>query len=354
MRLLNSLTTILLASSVLVGCGGGSSNGSRLASSAFSKATQSLETAGAAVSSAKIVQALGSQMGINAFDPHCTGLGTNADSTADYIGCILQSNDGSPETVLGAMNLVNEIISGIESRLALTYPTTPLTSGNITFNVTTADDTYTATVAVRESAGDGNPWTEILDVCLIDLRDSNGAQQSSTNISTCQSSGFSFTIQLRSTNDQLAFRFVNRFMGDYESVALMLDSTDDVMRFESWSFGNGNHSRGYIAGNVSNSLVLDNVSSVTFASANESGGNWNGVYGEYDGTDICMNHESSAPADNQYEVGDCNGIYPEYDSGFHNFAGAAAGFETWADDSSKGLLAFTPGAFGASSVFINQ
>lgn len=63
-------------------------------------------------------------MGVEAYDPHCTGMGTNA---------------GSPETILGALDQVNQIIARIESRMTLTFPATPLISDEMTFSITSSD-----------------------------------------------------------------------------------------------------------------------------------------------------------------------------------------------------------------------
>ena len=340
---------------ITIGCGknessSGSGNTQGLAGQAFNKAEQSISSAGAELASKKILQSLSSSMGVEAYDPHCTGMGPNAGSSADYIGCILQNNDGSPETILGALDQVNQIIAGIESRMTLTFPATPLISDEMTFSITTSDGTLTPTIAIREASGNGVPWTEVIDVCIISLT-LPGPTQISNTIDDCINNGFNYTIQLLSNNTQLGFRTINR-LGSYEVVSFLIDNSSDELRFESWSFANGNHTRGYVTGNVSSSLVLDTVIGVRFASAWVDGGNWGGLYGSYDGSNICMNYESSATVDATQSVGTCSS-YPEYDSGFHNFSGSAA-FDSWANDSGKGLLNFDDSAFNESAIFINN
>ena len=341
---------------IAIGCGKkDSSSGSSLgfAGAAFSKAQQSISAAGAELASKKILQSLSSSMGIEgikAFDPHCEGMGSDATSSADFIGCILQNNDGSPETVLGSLGQVNQIITGIESRMTLSFPATPLISDEMTFNLTTADGTMTPTIAIRESAGNGSPWTEVIDVCIINLTIPNGPTISNT-IDDCVNDGFTYTIQLRSNETQLGFRTISR-IGPYEVVSFLIDKSTDKLRFESWSFNNGYHTRGYVTGNVSTSLILETVTGVRFASAFSNGGNWGGIYGAYDGTNICMNYESSASVDDPQAVGTCSS-YPEYDSGFDDFSGAVA-FPAWADNSAKGLLNFDDSAFNESSIFIDN
>jgi len=323
-----------------VGCGsdGGSGTGQSqgIAGQALNKAQQSISAAGAQVAASKIVQSLSVSMGLASFDPHCTGMGTDAGSSADYIGCILQNNDGSPETIQGSLNLINEIISGIESQMTLTYPTTAQTSDEMTISVTTADGTLTPSIVIREAAGDGSPWTQLLDICIMSI-----PEASYTNtLQNCLDNGFTFTIQLRTSTTQLGFRTINRISGSgsYESAAFLIDSSTDELRFESWSFANGFHTRGYVTGNVSTDLVLDSVTGVRFASAFVDGANWGGIHGSYDGTNICMNYETSTAVDNQLQVGTC-GSYPEYEDGFHDFSGAAA-FQIWANNDAKGLLNF--------------
>ncbi len=342
----------ILMLSLAVGCGSdNSSSGSTLgfAGQTISKAQQSISTAGAELASKKILQSLSSSMGIEAYDPHCTGMGSSASSSADYIGCILQNNDGSPETILGSLDQVNQIIAGIESQMSLTFPVSPLTSDEITFSITTADGTMTPTIRIREAAGDGSPWTQVIDVCIISLPELSYT----STIENCVSTGFSYTIQLRSNDTQLGFRTINR-MASYEVVSFLIDNSSDELRFESWSFNNGYHTRGYVTGNVSTSLILETVTGVRFASAfnDIDNGTWGGIYGAYDGTNICMNYKSSAVPTDDQEVGTCSS-YPGYDSGFHNFSGAAA-FQAWADNSAKGLLSFDDSAFNESAIFINN
>lgn len=348
---------VLIMSTSLFGCGQDATNtNAKVAGSSLNKAKQSLKAAGSALSAAKVIQELSVQGSKKAFDPSCSSNFTNnASNLADYIGCILQNNDGTPETVLGAMNLLTEIVTGIENNVALTYPTTAKVTDNIQFSVTTSDGTFTTRMAVKEKDGDGSPWTELLDVCLFSLKNASNVEQITTppTLQDCETNGFSFTIQLRSTSDQLAFRYINRFMGDYEVVSYMIDTTDDEMRFESWSVGNKNHTRGYVTGNVSTSLLLDSVTGVRFASAaGPNSGNWKGVYGVYDGTNICMNYGTNGTGSGNYSVGTCSS-HPTYSSNFHDYNGAST-FETWANDASKGLLAFDNSTFAVSSFFVNN
>lgn len=356
MNFLRKSFLLIFMLTLAIGCGNdssssGSGSSRGIAGQAFSKAQQSISKAGAELASKKIIKSLSLSMGIEAYDPHCTGLGTDDTSSADYIGCILQNNDGSPETILGAMDQVNQIIAGIESRMTLSFPASPLISSEMTFSITTADGTMTPTIQIREAAGDTAPWTQVIEVCIISLPELSYT----STIETCVSSGFSYTIQLLSNDNQLGFRTINRLMGSYEVVAFLVDSSSDELRFESWSFGNEYHTRGYVNGNVSTSLVLENVSGVRFASAfvDSGSGNWGGIYGAFDGTNICMNYESSASVDDTQAVGTCSS-YPEYESGFHDFSGGSAAFATWASDSAKGLLNFDGSSFNESSIFINN
>lgn len=346
----------------LVGCSSSDDSAApTVARQAFTAAESALKTAGQSLDNSASSLSRSGKVSARDFDDHCTGMGTTADSSADYIACILTRNDGSPETTLGALNLARNIVNGVESRVVLTYPASPRTTEDITFTVETADGTYTVNASVVDKAGDGSPWTNHLDVCMFSITLGSSVTNLAPNLQSCIDNGFSVSISIMRTTTALAFKNVVRFTGDYEASLFHLDSESDTMRFESFSLANGNHTRAYIEGNVSLNLALDSISQAEFASAyyQDTGGgnfNWGALYATYDGSAICMNYQQDQnpqtnQQDNQLSVGTC-GAHPTYNAVFHDFT--TGGFEAWADDNSKGLLSFTDSTFAINSFFINQ
>jgi hypothetical protein len=338
MKNLKSIFGTCVLSLALGACGGSDSSSAEDAGQAgnvgklMKKAQNSLKAAGQSIPQAALRTM--------AFDDPCSIDFSDADKAAEFIGCTLQSNSGSPDTALGALSFLSQMITEIEKQMSLTWPSAPANSGTLSFDLEFSEGTVPVKIALREQAASA-PWNQRLDICVLEL-DGNPVN---ANMAACVSNGFGVTMLIKESASELAFKITTRVNDEYELMSYRLDAATDTMRYEVWDLNNSNHMRTFIGGSVSDTLVLDNVDEVVFA----WGGEASGIYGTFDGENVCMNTSTDA----ELELGDCADTFPEYAAGFNTFPSddALDTFKDFADNLSKGLLAFTADTFNINTFF---
>ncbi len=337
---------------------------------AFNAASDSIQTTGNSISVSAFRKQSLTQRANCTFDP----VTDNAQTLADYLGCVLTVNSQSPETALGAMELVSQIMTKVEQTgVSFAYNETDTFHENISVTIVTTETTP-AILSIREKAVTG-AWDYQIDICPTAFGDANddGVADPTgvTTVAQCEATDFFFTIFIKDSDNQLGFKTVQRGdLPNIETVSFLIDSNTNVMRFETWSTGNGNHTRLVVNGTVSATFDLSAITSVAMASAiantDTSGilindGAMTGIaaiYGTYDGSKICMNVIAPATVtDRDEELGsDCMGVFPVYNSQFHAFHSQRTLLSDFADDETKGILNFTADSLGFAigSFFINN
>lgn len=274
---------------------------------------------------------------------------------------MITTNSGSPETARGALDLISQIINGLESRVTFSYSTTPTDHENISLSVTTSDGTANIVGSIREQALTSGAWDKKIDICLISF---NGSPVSA-NLAACVSDRFFYTIYLKQTSSVLAFKGIQRMNANLiETVLFHLDQSTGELRYNSWSLQNGNQHRYYVKGTTSSNGTYSAIEKAAFAHGRASYDdddnptsitNWSAAYAFYNGTDLCINYKSSAPVNNSWTIsGDCTGKMPVYNDNFHAFITQASSFRTFSENSSKGVLNFSDSSLAVSSFFIDN
>ncbi len=366
---MKSILLLLLVSGILVSClksGSGSSVSEQsefdlsTASGVMSAATSAVGSVGSVLTGGS--SSLVAKNVLALTGPKCDGktsdLLNDGSGVGEFIGCLLELNSKSPDTVQGSFHLVNEVIAMLEQQINFNYAPSYTTYNNISGTVDVSEGQQSVIVDVREKSVGSGPWNYLIEMCILSI---DGMAINSSINDCINNNSFTFTMYLKDSSSQLAFKTITR-MGSVAGTSFLIDSNSNELRFEGWDEGEGRHTRVYMNGVINTGYNIQTVSEIKVVTATEgiedSGSGTDAVIATWDGSNLCMNifddndndHQNGAGTGtgNLVGQGTC-GAYPLYDAGFFN----ASGLDAFISDETKGLLDFTSSSFAESSYFIN-
>ncbi|MCT4642294.1 MAG: hypothetical protein N4A33_08340 [Bacteriovoracaceae bacterium] len=340
-------SVLLLLTLICISCGessSGSKNSLGLAGSIFKKASDAVQSGAGAISSKSITYNRSS---------NCDGMVSDitSDSTGagEYLGCILSTNSKSPDTVKGAFHIITEVMKMLEGSIDFTYDSSYTSHEGLSGTVNMSEGTQTVTVSIKERSLSSN-WDYEIQLCILNL---NGTTMNA-NLAACESTGFTFSVFLKDSDNKLGFKSIERFGSFSGGTTFLLDNSSEELRYEGWDLTNDRHTRIYMQGTVSTDYQLDSVNSITVAVSDPgmTGSGTDALYGEFDGTNLCVTgYDTGTPSSHNLQVQGTCLSYPTYNAGFATED--SSGVETFLNDTTKGILAFNTASFSISSFFID-